>query len=78
MKYKRATAPLERPTDGTLPHAEEYEKKPYLTITQWSVADVDGDLSQCGLAGSPTKLKPYRTSYSKPRRANASPAATTM
>ena len=57
MKYKRATAPLERPTDGTLPHAEEYEKKPYLTITQWSVADVDGDLSQCGLAGSPTKVK---------------------
>ena len=36
---------------------EEYAKKDYLTITQWSVADVDGDLSQCGLAGSPTKVK---------------------
>ena len=57
MKYKRALAPMERPADGSLPYAEEYEKKPYLTVTQWSVADVDGDLQQCGLAGSPTKVK---------------------
>lgn len=56
MKFKRAMAPMERPNDG-VPYAEEYEKKPYLNITQWSVADVDGDLSQCGLAGSPTKVK---------------------
>ena len=56
MKYKRATAPMERPKEN-VPYAEEYEKKPYLTITQWSVADVDGDLNQCGLAGSPTKVK---------------------
>ena len=56
MKYKRASAPMERPAEG-LAYAEEYEKKPYLTIAQWSVADVDGDLNQCGLAGSPTKVK---------------------
>ncbi len=56
MKYKRATAPMERPAEG-LPYAEEYDKKPYLTVTQWGVADVDGDLGQCGLAGSPTKVK---------------------
>ena len=56
MKYKRATAPMERPAEG-LPYAEEYDKKPYLTVTQWGVADVDGDLEQCGLAGSPTKVK---------------------
>ena len=56
MKYKRASAPMERPAEG-LAYAEEYEKKPYLTIAQWSVADVDGDLAQCGLAGSPTKVK---------------------
>ena len=55
MKYKRATAPMERTAD--MSHAEEYDKKPYLTVTQWSVADVDGDVSQCGLAGSPTKVK---------------------
>ncbi|MBP3228061.1 MAG: electron transfer flavoprotein subunit beta/FixA family protein [Bacteroidaceae bacterium] len=57
MKYKRATTPIERPADGSLPYAEEYERKPYLTITQWSVADVDGDVAQCGLSGSPTKVK---------------------
>ena len=57
MKYKRAMTPIERPADGNLPYAEEYEKHPYLNITQWTVADVDGDLQQCGLAGSPTKVK---------------------
>jgi electron transfer flavoprotein beta subunit len=57
MKYKRAMAPMEMPQDGTLPYAEQYKKKPYLNVTQWSVADVDGDLQQCGLAGSPTKVK---------------------
>lgn len=57
MKFKRATAPMERPADGNMPYAEEYEKKPWLTVTQWSVADVDGDLQQCGLSGSPTKVK---------------------
>lgn len=56
MKYKRASAPMERPAEGLL-HAEEYEKKSFLTIAQWSVADVEGDLEQCGLAGSPTKVK---------------------
>ena len=57
MKFKRATAPMERPADGNIPYAKEYEKKPWLTVSQWSVADVDGDLQQCGLSGSPTKVK---------------------
>ena len=57
MKFKRATAPMERPADGNIRYAEEYEKKTWLTVSQWSVADVDGDLQQCGLSGSPTKVK---------------------
>lgn len=56
MKYKRAMAPMEMPAEG-LPYAEEYQKKPYLTVTQWGTADVDVDLAQCGLSGSPTKVK---------------------
>lgn len=56
MKYKRALAPSEKPTTD-LPYAEEYEKKPYLTLTQWGVPEVEADLAQCGLAGSPTKVK---------------------
>lgn len=55
MKYKYATAPLER-TAG-MPYEELYEQRPYLTLNQWSVADVDGDPAQCGLSGSPTKVK---------------------
>ncbi len=55
MKYKRAKAPIERTAD--MPYAEEYDKKLYLTLTQWGAADIDADLNQCGLAGSPTKVK---------------------
>ena len=61
MKYKRALGDQEKAAitkDGAaLPYAEQYEKLPYLNITEWSVADVDGDLKQCGLSGSPTKVK---------------------
>lgn len=58
MKYKRATCPLERTTDGdNSKYNYLYEERPYLTLNQWSVADVDGDAEQCGLSGSPTKVK---------------------
>ena len=56
MKYKRATCPAERPAEGTA-YDYLYEQKPYLNLTQWSVADVDGDPAQCGGAGSPTRVK---------------------
>lgn len=55
MKYKRALAPAEQKAD--MPYAEEYARKPCLTITQWGAADIDADIAQCGLAGSPTKVK---------------------
>ena len=55
MKYKRATAPMER--TEAMPYKELYAERPYLTLTQWMVADVDGDPQQCGLSGSPTKVK---------------------
>ncbi len=56
MKYKRATCPMERPAEGT-PYDYLYEERPELNLNQWSVADVDGDVNQCGLSGSPTKVK---------------------
>ena len=55
MKYKYATCPMER--TGDEPWKELYNKREYLTLNQWSVADVDGDPEQCGLSGSPTKVK---------------------
>ena len=58
MKYKRATCPLERTTDDDYSKYNYlYDERPYLTLNQWSVADVDGDAEQCGLSGSPTKVK---------------------
>ena len=56
MKYKRAMVPMEMPAEG-LAYADDYEKKPYLTLGQLTTADVDADLAQCGLSGSPTKVK---------------------
>ncbi len=55
MKYKYATCPMER--TGEEAWKELFDERPYLTLNQWSVADVDGDEVQCGLSGSPTKVK---------------------
>ena len=65
MKFKRALgaqekapAPACHPEGvSALSYPELYEKRPYLNIPEWSVADVDGELAQCGLTGSPTKVK---------------------
>ena len=60
MKFKRALAPLELPQGQTyedMPYADQYGKKQYLRIQQLNTADVNADLQQCGLAGSPTKVK---------------------
>ena len=43
--------------NGELKYADLYETRPYLNIQEWTVADVNGDLKQCGLSGSPTKVK---------------------
>ena len=66
QKYKRAMGSQEKAalTAECNPHALKeipytylYEQRPYLNITEWSVADVNGDTKQCGLSGSPTKVK---------------------
>ncbi|MBR4506820.1 MAG: electron transfer flavoprotein subunit beta/FixA family protein [Bacteroidales bacterium] len=55
MKYKYAACPLEVADDDSRKALRA--ERPYLNLTQWSVADVDGDPSQCGMSGSPTKVK---------------------
>ncbi|MBO8480970.1 electron transfer flavoprotein subunit beta [Muribaculum sp. An289] len=61
QKYKRALGVQEKAAitqnGESLPYAELYGQRPYLNIVEWSAADVDADLSQCGLSGSPTKVK---------------------
>ncbi|MCD7709939.1 MAG: electron transfer flavoprotein subunit beta/FixA family protein [Porphyromonadaceae bacterium] len=56
QKYKYAKTPSEcNESDST--SSALYEERPYLHLTEWGVADVDANLSQVGLAGSPTKVK---------------------
>lgn len=57
MKYKNATAPTERTPEQNAALADMLNKKPYLNITQWGVADIDADPAQIGKAGSPTNVK---------------------
>ena len=61
MKYKRAMGGLEKADlakQGVeLPYADLYAERPYLNLTEWTVADIDADVEQCGLSGSPTKVK---------------------
>lgn len=45
MKFKKAAAPAENNPKATI------------EIKQWGATDIGADLQQCGLAGSPTKVK---------------------
>ncbi len=55
QKYKYAAAASELSVDDA--RKEMIAKRPYLGIAEWSAMDVEADLQQCGLAGSPTKVK---------------------
>jgi electron transfer flavoprotein beta subunit len=58
MKYKYARTNTElnsSSTDEML--LSLHEKRPYLTIPEWSVEDIDADINKIGLPGSPTKVK---------------------
>jgi electron transfer flavoprotein beta subunit len=59
MKYKYAMCRLEVDMNAEcgMRNAELSKVRPYLKLNQWGVADVDGDPNQCGLSGSPTKVK---------------------
>ena len=54
QRNKYAKTPSEK---AALSDTSLYEKRAYLNLGEWSAADVDADLSQTGLAGSPTKVK---------------------
>ncbi len=56
QKYKYALTPTEKAQEAPA-HPELYDQRPYLNLVEWSVADVEADLAQCGLSGSPTKVK---------------------
>lgn len=58
MKYKYARTNTElksKSTDEVL--RSLHEKRPYLTIPEWSVEDIGAEMEKIGLSGSPTKVK---------------------
>lgn len=55
QKYKYAAAPSELAEND--PRKPLIDKRDYLKIGEWSAEKVEADLSQCGLNGSPTKVK---------------------
>jgi len=58
-KYKHAKTITERQNEN-IDYIDIYSSRPYLNLTEWSVVDVDADVKQCGLSGSPTKVKKSR------------------
>jgi len=55
MKFKHATGKSERANNEAL--EKLVAAKPYLDINEWTVNDIECDVNQLGLAGSPTKVK---------------------
>ena len=55
MKYKKATGKSERANNEAL--EKLVAAKPYIDINEWTVNDIECDVNQLGLAGSPTKVK---------------------
>jgi len=58
MQYKYARTKTElksKSTDESL--RDLHTKRPYLTIPEWGVEDIDAEMEKIGLSGSPTKVK---------------------
>ena len=56
LKYKHAKTITERQMEN-IDYIDIYSSRPYLNLTEWGVADVGADPKECGLSGSPTKVK---------------------
>ena len=56
QKYKYAKTPSEKPTASDR-YTHLYTLRPYLNLEEWNTADVNAYVQQCGLSGSPTKVK---------------------
>lgn len=57
MKYKHALTKSEVAAVADTLSAQQVAEKPYLQIVELSAADVNPDMAQLGLSGSPTKVK---------------------
>ncbi|MCC8146347.1 MAG: electron transfer flavoprotein subunit beta/FixA family protein [Bacteroidales bacterium] len=56
QKYKYARTISEKQNEDS-DYINLCSSRSYLNLPEWSVTDVDADVQQCGLSGSPTKVK---------------------
>ena len=56
QKYKHAKTVTEK-QELNDDYTGLFDMRPYLNLTEWSVADVKADVKACRLSGSPTKVK---------------------
>ncbi len=56
QKYKHARTVTEKQAEA-VDYENLYNIRPYLNLEEWSVTDVNADVQDCGLSGSPTKVK---------------------
>lgn len=56
MKFKHAKTVTER-QEANEDYLEMYNERPYLNIHEITVNDIEADIDQLGLSGSPTKVK---------------------
>ncbi len=56
MQFKHARTVTEL-QEETRDYTELFDQRPYLSIEEWSVDDVNADVDKLGLSGSPTKVK---------------------
>ncbi|MEI7677566.1 MAG: electron transfer flavoprotein subunit beta/FixA family protein [Bacteroidales bacterium] len=56
QKYKYAKTITEK-QNMNVDYTDMFDGRPYLNLVEWGVTDVDAELVQVGLSGSPTKVK---------------------
>lgn len=56
LRFHRAAIPTEQASEG-FRYAARVAADPQLSLKEWSLADIQGDAVNCGLSGSPTKVR---------------------
>ena len=56
LRFHRAAIPTEQAAEG-FRYAAQIAKDEALSLKEWSLSHVGGDVSRCGLSGSPTKVR---------------------
>jgi electron transfer flavoprotein beta subunit len=73
MKFKHSRTSTER-QEASEDYIDLVSERPYLNIAEWSVNDIQTDIKQLGLSGSPTKVKKIENVVFQAKEAKVVPA----